>query len=144
MPHAVRDDDIADVLQCVVPLVVAHTWMNSGLCIVPMKSLGRILQHKGIILCKVQEDKELIHLKSLLDLCLEIALSFRDEIVLQEDIQFVTSTKSSAFFTIVSKIDLSVDTHCLYCTSSTISLSNSAFNCSFKVDLLGHCAHSPM
>ena len=44
----------------------------------------------------------------------------------------------------VSNVDRSVDTHCLYCTSSIISLSINTFNCSLNVDLWGQLAQSPM
>ena len=45
---------------------------------------------------------------------------------------------------LLSRSEVWVKTVSAYCTSSTISLSISAFNCSLKVDILGHCAHSLM
>ena len=41
--HAVGDDDIADVFQCVITPIITHEWMDCGLCVIPVESLGSIL-----------------------------------------------------------------------------------------------------
>ena len=35
--HAVGDNDIADVFQCVITPIITHEWMDCGLCIIPVE-----------------------------------------------------------------------------------------------------------
>ena len=41
--HTVGYDDIADVFQCVITPIITHEWMDCGLCVIPVESLGSIL-----------------------------------------------------------------------------------------------------